>query len=209
MAATTYRHNWNNLPKSSDFNKNCWMDVDPKELINSGYTQDIDSGPRQTQLTTEGETKSQDINDAQQIGPTAFDFQDRTIRLLYIPDSVPETRNWVTLHALQEWEGHVLNKGDNEFVARLRDLTAESSTASANQPIEEEAIIPLTEIADEDFHRIQPGSVFRWIIGYERAASGTKRRISQIVFRDLPSITEQDKSAGAEWAKKIIQSLNG
>ena len=207
MANTTYRHFSNSLPKSSDFNKHFWFDVDPIELLDSGFTQTFDSAQGQSQGPSEGETKSRDINDSDETIPTTFVIQDSPIRLLCLPDSIPEERNWVTFHALQEWEGYVLNKGNDEFVARLRDLTAESPSVNTTQYVEEEAVIPLSEIADEDLHRIQPGSIFRWIIGYQRAASGTKMRISQIVFRDLPSITEQDKSAGVKWAKMIARTI--
>ncbi len=105
-----------------------------------------------------------------------------------------------TFHALQEWEGYVLEKGDDEFTARLLDLTAGSLQE------EEEAVIPLAEISEDDLKRLHPGSVFRWVIGYERSASGTKRRVSQIVFRDLPVVTKQDLAEGKEWARKTAQS---
>ena len=106
-----------------------------------------------------------------------------------------------TFHALQEWEGHVLEINGDEFVAALVDLTANSSHE------EEEAIIPLTEIADDDAAALRVGAIFRWVIGYERSRSGTKRRVSQIVFRDLPRITERDLQQGREWARKIRRAF--
>ena len=207
MADTAYRHVGSNLPKSSDFNKNVWIGIEPGELIQEGYVEAIDFAPTQAQRTVEVETRSQGINDAKKLAPTAIASHDGIVVQLRIPEPPPATRHWVTLHPLQEWEGYILDKGETELVARLRDLTAESFGSEANQLAEEEAVIPLSEVADGDFSRIQPGSVFRWVIGYERAASGTKRRISQIVFRDLPAITEEDKSEGVAWARKVIQSL--
>ena len=109
----------------------------------------------------------------------------------------------VTFHALQEWEGYVLEKRDDEFTARLLDLTAGSLHE------EEEATIPLEEIAEDDYIRVIPGSIFRWVIGYERSPSGTKRRVSQIVFRDLPAITKQDMFEAEEWARKVVQLWSG
>ena len=55
----------------------------------------------------------------------------------------------------------------------------------------------------KDAHR----SIFRWVIGYERSASGTKKRVSQIVFRDLPRLTRADVREGREWARETMQSL--
>ncbi len=106
-----------------------------------------------------------------------------------------------SFHALQEWEGYVLEITGDEFTARLVDLTA-----GATQE-DEEATIPLEEIAENDHKRICPGSIFRWVIGYENLASGNKRRVSQIVFRDLPLMSTWDISEGKEWAQGIVESI--
>ena len=107
----------------------------------------------------------------------------------------------VTLHALQEWEGYVLDIRATDFVAHLVDLTVSSSQE------EEEAVIPLTEISDDDAFKMREGSIFRWVIGYERSAAGTKKRVSQIVFRDLPAMTKSDLRNGRVWADQISDSL--
>ncbi len=107
-----------------------------------------------------------------------------------------------TLHALQEWEGYVLEIGKTDFVANLVDLTAGSSNET------EEAAIPLAEISDDDTAKIRAGSVFRWVIGYERSVAGTKKRVSLIVFRDLPAITKTDLRDGKAWARETIRLLN-
>ena len=106
-----------------------------------------------------------------------------------------------TFHAIQEWEGYVVDVGDAEFEARLIDLTADSVCE------EEEAVIPLEEISEEDAERLRTGKIFRWVIGYERSTAGTKKRVSQIVFRDLPAITKTDLRDGQEWAQETIHSL--
>ena len=92
-----------------------------------------------------------------------------------------------SFHALQEWEGYVLEVEDGDLVARLVDLTAGASA---------------------DDVRIGVGSIFRWVIGYERSPAGTKKRVSQIVLRDLPAITENDLRKGEAWARKMARSLN-
>lgn len=106
-----------------------------------------------------------------------------------------------TLHALQEWEGYVIEIGPQEFRAHLIDLTA-------GLPHEqEEATIPLAEVSDRDAKRMVVGSIFRWVIGYERSPAGTKRRVSQIVFRDLPAVTEKDLQEGRSWAQDLMQAF--
>ena len=113
-----------------------------------------------------------------------------------------------TMYALQEWEGYVVEKREHEIVAQLVDLTALSYAQQAEAIQEEEATIPLSEISDNDIRHLQLGSVFRWVIGYERSAGGTKRRVSEIVFRNLPKMTQRDISEGKTWARKISQSIS-
>ncbi len=108
----------------------------------------------------------------------------------------------ISLHALQEWEGHVVEINESEFVARLMDMTASASYE------EEEAVIPRTDLSDLDNERIRLGSVFRWVIGYERSPSGTRKRVSLIVFRDLPVLTGNDIRDARAWACKMAQALN-
>ena len=106
-----------------------------------------------------------------------------------------------SFHALQEWEGHVLDVDETNFVARLLDVTAGASHE------EEEAVIPRAELSDDDDARMGVGSIFRWVIGYERSPTGTKKRVSQIVFRDLPVITPSDLRGGEAWAQEMARSL--
>ncbi len=97
-----------------------------------------------------------------------------------------------TFRKLQEWEGHVIEIGADEFVARLVDRTPGHSHET------EEASIPLAELSDSDTAKIAVGSIFRWVIGYEDSPSGVRRRVSQIAFRDLPRMTGADFSEGRE-----------
>ena len=122
-------------------------------------------------------------------------------RFLDVPELPAEQPPTTTLHALQEWEGYVVEIGEKEFTARLIDITAGASYA------QEEAVIPLMEISDRDVERMEIGSIFRWVIGYERHVSGTKKRVSQIVLRDLPAFTEADLRAGEAWAEETMRSF--
>lgn len=118
-----------------------------------------------------------------------------------LPPSRAHRAPTASFHALQEWEGYVVESRAADFVARLTDLTAGASYE------QEEAIIPLTELSDHDAARIADGSVFRWVIGYERSPAGTKKRVSRIVLRDLPAVTEADLRDGEEWARETIRAL--
>ena len=107
----------------------------------------------------------------------------------------------VTFHALQEWEGYVVEIGETDFVARLIDLTAGSEYEDA------EATIPVAEISGRDAKRIREGSIFRWVIGYERSVTGTRKRVSRIVFCDLPAITEADLRDAEAWAAETARAF--
>jgi len=132
------------------------------------------------------------IGAANNAGPT---------KIVSFPPPIPRTRPRPTFHALQEWEGYVVEIEDDEFVARLIDLTAGRSHET------EEATIPLSEISEYDASRMVLGSIFRWVIGYERSPEGTRKRISQIVFRDLPRVTEADVREGEDWAREIAAAF--
>lgn len=123
-------------------------------------------------------------------------------QILDFPQPSTPPRPTVTFHALQEWEGHIVEIGEMDFLARLVDLTAGATHE------EEEALIPMAEISDDDAAGMQLGSIFRWVIGYERSATGTKKRVSQFVFRDLPVITKRDLHDGESWAREIARSLD-
>ena len=125
-----------------------------------------------------------------------------TFPLVSFPPPAPPAPRRATLHALQEWEGHVVDIDEGEFVARLVDLTAGRTHES------EEAIIPMAEISEYDASRMVVGSIFRWVIGYERSPEGTRKRVSQIVFRDLPRVTGTDLRQGEQWAHKVAPALS-
>ncbi|MCY4342357.1 MAG: hypothetical protein OXE83_02125 [Gammaproteobacteria bacterium] len=146
-------------------------------------------------------TKVEEVDAKPRLSPFANEPQ--IAPLLKLPPRREGTsrRSTPHLHPLQEWEGYVLSVGPDSFTARLLDLTAGSAYE------EEEAEIPIQEISERDRPRIQSGAIFRWVIGYERSTSGVRKRVSVIVFRDLPAITERDLQEGRAWADETRQLL--
>ena len=104
-----------------------------------------------------------------------------------------------TLHPTQEWEGQVTEIRDHEFEAWLLDVTA------GDVVDREVATIPLEEVGTEDRTLMRVGSIFRWVVGYERSVGGTRRRVSQIVFLDPHRLTERDLEKGREWAEWLLE----
>ena len=106
----------------------------------------------------------------------------------------------VTLYPLQEWEGFVTEIGKDSFEVRLLKLTAGDSYPR------ETANIPLEEISRVDAAKMGVGSIFRWVIGYRRNLSGTKERVSMIVFQTLPGIRKSELRKAEAWARDIRRS---
>ena len=129
--------------------------------------------------------------------------QVKTYRLMSNPSKPqPSSRSQVAFDVIQEWEGYVRRVDQNEIFASLIDLTAGATYES------DDARIPIEEISEKDTNRIVVGSIFRWIIGYERSPDGTQKRVSQIVFLDQPGISERDYEKGKKWARKVLQSIH-
>ena len=148
------------------------------------YARDGSPGGEAGEVQTDGDQDAEDLRPVRNVVPIGVHRGPR-----------------VMLHALQEWEGYVVEINETEFTARLLDVTANASFE------EEEADIPYAEIADDDRGKIQLGRIFRWVIGYERSAAGTKKRVSQIVFRDLPAVAKSDLQAAEAWALKMATAF--
>ena len=204
MPGTAFALTSNSVVNSLELDENTLVDRSPQQLVNDGYTVLVDFAPSQgAVLPATGISLEEQVRDDSMSSTV---FRPNRTEVIQLPASVPVRSDRPTLHALQEWEGWVVDIGDDDFISHLVDLTA-GATASAHEWIEEEATIPLSELSDDDRRKMELGSIFRWVIGYRRTPSGTKQRISEIVFRDLPAITTQDLAYGEEWATKIAQTL--
>jgi FixJ family two-component response regulator len=120
-------------------------------------------------------------------------------RLLNLPTHPLPLFFTTTFSPLQEWEGYVRGIGPESISVDLVDITANAKN------ITEQAKIPLVELSDADRQKLRIGGVFRWSIGYQRTTSGTKMRVSNIAFRDLPRWTQKDIREAREEAGKLEQ----
>jgi hypothetical protein len=104
--------------------------------------------------------------------------------------------------SLAQWEGYI-DVVENDVVSvRLVDLTGDAELAGQT------AQIPLTEFSEDDIQKLSPGAVFRWAIGYQRSRRGTKMRVSNIVFRDLPRWTKSELIEANREAEDLSIFLN-
>lgn len=102
---------------------------------------------------------------------------------------------------IQEWEGYVTEVAKNGFTAQLVDLNAEDDLPT------EEADFSIEDVSDPDLRLLREGAVFRWTIGYEKSVSGTKTRISRIVFRRLPQWTRKELVSADRTAKRLMAGI--
>lgn len=201
MSETAFVPADNRLQDSSGVNESSSGPNTPDQLLREGYANRIEVALKQDQ-NRDSTMRDSDIAEATiEVLPTSrgIDFDVGTI--IDFPDvaQISQPLPQASFRLLQEWEGYVIEIGEDDFTARLLDLTAGSLYE------EEEVVIPLSKILKDDLKRMQLGSIFRWVIGYERSASGTKERASHIVFRDLPVVTRQDIAEGEKWARKVAQ----
>lgn len=103
--------------------------------------------------------------------------------------------------SLQKWEGTVLEIEKNSFIARVTDLSPDSS-------VEEEAEFPLEEIAESDRPLLEKGAIFYWSIGYLDTLTGQRLRTSALRFRRLPAWTAKELEAArtyTESQRKLLE----
>lgn len=107
----------------------------------------------------------------------------------------------VSFHALQEWEGNVTSIDGETFGADLVDMTRAARQA------DEHVELPIEEIGQEQRSELRLGAVFRWTIGYETLPTGQRRRVSQLVFRQLPRWTRSDIDAAKRQASNRYRRI--
>ena len=207
MSETAFKETGGRVSTSSPPSVRDWINLSPEQLSREGYHRRLAFAPAQAQSHTLTETNLGDMISGNDLASTAIQPDAPFVIQLPILNEIPPALHSVAMVALQEWEGYVLEIGEKEFSARLSDITAQSLVTRSEWIETEEAVIPLSEISDGDLKLLRPGSIFRWVIGYEWSASRIKKRVSQIVFRDLPVMTRRDKIEGSEWARKVLRAI--
>ena len=109
----------------------------------------------------------------------------------------------ISFEPLQEWEGRVVEVNPKEklFAATLIDVTARRKYE------DEIAEFPISDVSDDDRDLLRAGAIFRWLIGYERLPSGTKRRVSSVVFRRLGEWSRNDLARAKQYAEELVSGI--
>jgi len=100
--------------------------------------------------------------------------------------------------AIAEWEGNVVDIGENGFTAQLVTKT-ESNIAQTFAT--QETDFQFDDLDEDDRDLVQKGALFRWVIGYSISPSGGRIRGSRVKFRRLPAYTKRELESAQEMAK--------
>jgi hypothetical protein len=171
-------------------------------LAPSGSQQQISEHPARTSLDWQVARRNQnslttDIPAEQSVSAVKNAAQP----IYYVPKVASrEPSERASFSPLQEWEGFVSEIGIDSFTGLLVDLTAKKKRP------EEKMEFPISDLSEDDKSLLREGAIFRWSIGYQMQ-HGTKKRISQIVFRRLPAWTRSDFEASKRKVKEIAENV--
>lgn len=101
---------------------------------------------------------------------------------------------------LNQWQGYVLEKNDDTFRARIRDLT------DPQRP-EEEIVLDMDEVSEAEWELVAPGAIFYFYIGYKVDESGQRFRAAVIKFRCAVPRTKSEIEKIERSAARIARIL--
>jgi len=101
---------------------------------------------------------------------------------------------------VQQWEGVVSAISDEEFTARLHDITDPTNPA-------EEGDFLIEDLNESSRSLLKKGAVFRWITGYKGGKTSTRFRVSQITFRQLPAWTASELAEADSKANDLVAGI--
>jgi len=99
----------------------------------------------------------------------------------------------------QKWVGHVIEKNEKSFTAKLEDST--------NLGTYEIADFNLDEISPEDLNLLNLGSIFYWAIGTSMI-NGQVKKESIIRFQRVALWTEDDYNSSTDRADNLFNNLS-
>jgi hypothetical protein len=101
---------------------------------------------------------------------------------------------------IQEWEGVVEHvRGDQHFRARLDDLTRGGPPSWTD--------FAFSEVSPDDWHLVEPGAVFYWIVARRTNEARRTTAESFIHFRRLPDLTPREIEAAEADARRWLEAF--
>ncbi len=105
---------------------------------------------------------------------------------------------------LAEWDGCVTDIPENGFYF---SATLKGKVGEGVEGVEEDATIPLGDVAEGDKDLLRLGNFFRLCVIQLILPSGQPRRYTDVVFRRMPAYRRDDLEKANERAREIVQGL--
>jgi hypothetical protein len=140
--------------------------------------------------------------DAESISPKADEAAPESVGIVRFRDPLRVGRVAPREITLQEWEGRVLEVRGRLLIARLVDLTANEKEEK------EEVELPVDDVPEADQKLLQPGAIFRWVLGYSYAL-GRKERFARVIVRRLPVWTKKEMQDADNEARELHDAIFG
>jgi hypothetical protein len=156
-------------------------------------------------LIATGMTSSVDANESEASGtvPKAVSefshARDYSKYLVQPRAEVSFTPSFVYLDR-QVWEGTVVKRLEDSFVARVIDQTKPTNP-------EEQVTFSFDEVSADDLGLVTEGASFYWRIGTERSPAGQVKNVSLINFRRLPQWSNASMDRAERNAKELASIL--
>lgn len=115
----------------------------------------------------------------------------------------PHFKEWRQGHffSIIKWEGIVESIFKSSFIAKIKDVAGEAPDERVEIDFDE-----LTNIDERVLVKI--GAIFSWTMGYSVSLSGTRKRQAILIFRRMPTWTEDDIEQGYKIADEMYEKLS-
>lgn len=125
--------------------------------------------------------------------------RDLSIYLVQPEAKVTVTPSFIYLDR-QVWEGTVMERGRDSFVARVIDQTKPTNPA-------EQVTFSFEEVSPDDHQLVEEGASFYWRMGTERSPAGQVKNVSLINFRRLPQWSHTSIDRAERNARELASIL--
>ena len=100
-----------------------------------------------------------------------------------------------------EWEGVVESVEKNHFNCRLRVVKG------SDVDFDEFTSFPMDEVDRGDLALVQPGALFRFVLGLQ-AIAGTRQHFFRIIFRRMPAWNRRSIDRAHSKFEELVQSIS-
>ena len=120
------------------------------------------------------------------------------------PNNTKPPRFWQpseNFNSIRNWEGVVLNVGEDSFFARVKDPDEKSDLGETTLEI------PIEDVTEDDKTLLTEGAVFYLTLGYRQIPGQPIRKDATLIFRRMPAWSKRRLTSAKELADKLTTIL--